>query len=301
MQGDTSGGVGSIAGAAIGTYFGGPIGGAIGSFVGGEIFGGGGGRQKPSQVGLMGGPGNYYISQIDVPGGEANVPFYQSVMARLNDPRQFDQAMLAQFAGRYIGGGAGESAESMVQKLLAALEPAHQVAQQQLATQQALLQAQQELNRTMQGLADSLDERLGIPLLERYRESLAVSEYLAPERRFGAARDIFERTYAGAMGGDLVDVQAVPQALDTLIRLGRDMYASGPQFAQIWEQSVRQLDELTAKQKDVEADIRKELPATIIQTGHDNVFAIRQQTAELKAQSERVERELRRIGDLLAA
>jgi hypothetical protein len=84
---------------------------------------------KPSQIGLFGDPGgSFNIGQNDTPGGWANLPLYQSVSAAFNDPKQYDQQKLNALKGSWIQGEPNESADKMVQRLLAYLEPARAAA-----------------------------------------------------------------------------------------------------------------------------------------------------------------------------
>ncbi|MEK6245836.1 MAG: hypothetical protein AABM33_15225 [Pseudomonadota bacterium] len=87
-------------------------------------------KRKPSQVQLArDSAGNFFIGQSDVPGGDANQALYGSLRGALNDPKQYDPAVLAGHVDQWVQGAQGESAEEMVKKLMAALADAAQAAQ----------------------------------------------------------------------------------------------------------------------------------------------------------------------------
>lgn len=257
------------------------------------LFDGGGGP-KPSELGILGSPGQFYVSQNNVPGGEANLPLYNTLNARLNDPKQFDQAILAQHVG-YMQGQPGEDANSMFQKLVASIAPAAQAAQDQINLQTALLAKQDELKAALGSIGPQLAEKLGIGTLQAAQNALATSEYNAPLDRFSAAKAQLDATYGSAIGGDLTAVQSFPQMLQSALTIGRDVYASGPEFADFFKTSNRMLQDLLDHQKEVQTDILRDLPATVIQASSDQVSAIRQLKSSLESGLENVTAELRRL------
>lgn len=298
------GGAGAVAGGAGAMSLLGPAGLALGAMAllgGGDLFGGGG-APKPTQLGVLGGPGGFHVSQNDFAGaGVTALPGFGALNVALNDPKQYDPEVLAQHLG-YFEGAPGESAEAMWQKLLQKIEPARRAAEQKqedvLRSQKdaakamedaaaALEAVQREEARVAAGLADAvrgLSGRLGIDTLQGAVAGLATSEYRSPMDRLNAARGIFQSTYAQALGGDLGAVQALPGAAQTLLGVGRSAYASGPGFQNLFVETNRALNDILARQQAVQNDLLRSVGIQIAQSGADTVAAVQrgfQEQAEL--------------------
>lgn len=135
-------GIAQVAGPGMGML--GPVGLGLGALalLGGGLFGDGGGP-KPSGVILQSaGPGKYKIGDMDLPGSEANAPYLRSFDAVLSDPTKYDPSVLDQYKDRWIMGDPGESAQSLVGKLMQQIAPAAQSATLRTQTRESLLASQ---------------------------------------------------------------------------------------------------------------------------------------------------------------
>jgi hypothetical protein len=339
-------------------------------------WGGGGGGPKPSQIQLQGDPGgSFNIGQIDTPGGWGNLGLYQSVSAAFNDPAQYDQQKLNALKGHYIQGGAGEDAQSMVNRLLAYLAPAAidpkaaldasnfaaavdqmrgslkaamdplgfwsdtvaklgadlgssatNVSQWQgqfLAALDAPLSSDQlvkwqQLGAALQQLGTARDQAANaaaavadsnaqavlaqfglqgqlVSSIQQFQESQLVSPYLSPTARLAGARTVFEDTLAGARGGDATSIQALFGSSQTLLSAGRDVFASGPDFAALMVDVNREMADTLKASGAKQGELLAELPISIKQASQDQIDAIEKQTAALMDQLRNVRSELGRI------
>jgi hypothetical protein len=230
------------------------------------------GGPKPSQLGIQrNDAGAYYVSQIDVPGGWDNLSTYNPLNAALNDPSQYDPSVLAGLTG-YHQGSAGESAQDMLNMLLQILAPAAQAAQ---VTQQAL-QVQTGALQSAAGAQAALLQSVG-----GYQASQSVSDYLAPMDRLAGAKSIFEDTLAAARSGDATASGQVGAAASSLLSVGRDVYASGPAFAELRRMVNAELGDTLAQAQAQQNDLFAAMPVAIQNTGAATIAALQEQTAEL--------------------
>lgn len=274
---------------------------------------------KPSELGILGSPGQFWVSQQNVPGGEANLPLYNTLNAQLNDPTKYDQSILAQHIG-YMQGQPGEDANSMFQKLLSALEPAAAAAQATAAVKaqddaaaakalsdaaekqleaarqlESLSQRDTQLTSQLAGAVRGLADQLGIGTLKSAIGSLGVSEYLSPMDRLAGARSQFDTTLAGARGGDLAAVSALPEAVQTLLGIGRDVYASGGGFQDLFREANLALGEVLARQQGLQDDILKDVPVTIMEASRDQIAELRRGFTAMTEELSGVRDELRQL------
>lgn len=140
-----------------------------------------------------------------------------------------------------------------------------------------------------------LPDLLGITGLERFGASLAVSDFRAPLERLAGARGAYEETYARALTGDPDAVHAFPGVAQQLLGIGRDVYASGPEFQALDVQVRSALGELESRQGALLDDLTRELPAAVMQASVDNLAAIKAQTAEIVSHIGILTREVRNL------
>jgi hypothetical protein len=113
-----------------------------------------------------------------------------------------------------------------------------------------------------------LPGQLGITSLEQYQQALSVSDLAgSPEDRLASARSIYDTTLARARTGDLSAIGQFPQVAQQLLGLGRDAYASGPGFADLFTTVNQALNEILDQQRGVQQDLLKDLPTAIEQSG----------------------------------
>jgi lambda family phage tail tape measure protein len=162
--------------------------------------------------------------------------------------------------------------------------------------------AQASLEGRLGQMASALPGELGITSLEDARNALAVgAEGNSPLDRFSAARRLLQDSYSSAIGGDLSSVNAFPGVLQTALGVGRDVYASGPEFAQLFADGNRMLNDLLEKQHATQAEILKDVPATMLQTSKDQIAVLKQGFNDVSDQLKGVQAEIRRMDALQAA
>lgn len=158
-----------------------------------------------------------------------------------------------------------------------------------------------QLEGNLASVAGALPGQLGITGLQDAAANLATSEYVAPLDRYSAARAALSSGYGRAAGGDLDAVRSFPQLLQSTLGIGRDVFASGPEFASLFVEGNRMLQELIARQQAVQADILRDVPSTILQASADQVGEIRKQTNALVVALGEVKDQISRLEQGLAA
>jgi len=179
-------------------------------------------------------------------------------------------------------------------------ETAAQTLSRMVITQQQLIDAEAQVSGALVGMVRGLPGQLGINGLLDARNQLAVSDFQAPLDRFGASRDLLMQTYARGVGGDLSAVQAFPQLLQSALGIGRDVFASGPAFQEIFRDGNRMLNELLAKQQELQTDLLRDVPATILEASNDQITAYKKGVAEMVGKLSSIETELRSLKQALS-
>lgn len=176
-----------------------------------------------------------------------------------------------------------EALQGVTQSLTEEFGPALQAVAQRTQLEASLAQG-------VRGLPGAL----GITGLEAFQQSLAVSETLAPLDRIVAARSLLGQNFGAAMGGDLTAVNAFPGMAQQLLTIGRDVFASGPQFAQLFTEVNRQLQDVLGRQRDLQADILKDIDVTILQASNDQIAELRKGFTAMVTELAAVRAELRK-------
>jgi hypothetical protein len=250
----------------------------------GTALGMGGNEGAQYTVFLRRGADGKYFLQTGDDGGQSIVQRFDTGLdpSMIGGMQQWEQ------------GGHGESLETVIGRIMSRLAPAilpdiNSLTGQQDALYQSLISA-------------ASPERLGINTLQSYQQALSVSEFAGgPTDRLASARSIYDSTLARARGGDLSAINQFPQVAQQLLGIGRDVYASGGGFQDLFVDVNRALTEVLDQQRKLQADVLKDVPATIQQASIDQVKAIRDQTTELSDQLRAVQEELRRVRGALAA
>jgi hypothetical protein len=230
-----------------------------------SLLSGDGGGPKPGEVLLSGGPGSWHLGNNNLPdrNDAANEAYLASFTAALNDPAQFDQSILAQFAGRTVSGVG--SAQDGAQQLMQILAPASQKAQGTSQAFLAQLMGSGSITSSLQG----------------YVDSQKVSEFLSPEDRLAGAQSLFDAAVARAAAGDVGAGQALPGLANTLLGAGRQMYASGGQFQCLSENIDNQLARVLTEQGAMQLKLLDDMPASIREGTSSIVAAIQKTNKDL--------------------
>jgi len=274
------------------------------------LFGGGGGP-KASEIWLQGGPGAYGIGINNAAGGDPDMAQVHAFNAMLRDSSQYDQNVLSQYLGRVTGTGAPADTRTLISTLMGVLQPAAAAAQAAAQTQQeaaakqlqaaaqqaALTQRDQQLSGQLSDAVRGLSDQLGIGSLQSARDALSISEYVSPMARLAGARGQYESTLAKARGGDLEAVGALPGTVQSLLGIGRDVYASGKGFQDLFKEANAGLGEILTRQQSVQNDILKDVPLSIRQASNDQIAELRRGFAAMTDELKAVQLELRRLKD----
>ena len=264
------------------------------------IFGGGGGP-KASEIWLQGGPGGFGVGIDNAAGGNPDMGAVHAINALLSDSSKYDQAQLAGMVGRRYSTGSPADTGALIGLLTQALAPAQKAAEDAARAQEEAAQAMEQLvaqeERTASALTSAvrgLSSRLGIDTLQGAVNDMAVSDTRAPTQRLAAARGIFEATYSRALEGDLGAVQSLPDSVQSLLGIGRETFASGPQFQSLFVEANRALNDVLGRQQAVQDSLLRDVGISIVQSGADNVAALRAGFETLKEELVQVRAELRR-------
>lgn len=234
---------------------------AVGSMLG--LFDDGGGP-KPSQLGVMRNEaGQFWVSQIDVPGGAANIDAYNATIpwGDLNDPKKYDPTILAGLTG-YLQGGPGESAESMVARLTQLIEPARAAAAEALRLEQERAKV----------IAAQVDDSLRLAdAVARFRsqvDELILSNVspLTAKERLDYARESYSKTLDLAGSGDADALGRYNASLQAYYREAAGYYGtSTPTYRAIFEGGLADreglVDDLNARVIDQLGDSAEEFAA----------------------------------------
>lgn len=128
--------------------------------------------------------------------------------------------------------------------------------------------------------------------LQGYADSLLASPYLSPMEQLAGARTVFERQLA-------TNDPNVLQGANQLLSIGREVYASGPEFQSIFSDVNAKLADALERQKTTQEALLKELPASILESAKDQIKAIRDQTEAVIAELRSLATEVRRLGTVV--
>lgn len=287
IQGNVAAGIGTTLGGIAGSYFG-PVGTAVGSFLGGQIGGffGGGEEKVPHAKGSlrMDDEGNFYIKFADVEGiarEEMNAPDILALNAALNDPRQYDPELLKAIVGQVVQGPRGAPGTATLEKLGALFAPAQTSAQEYTAKFNASLGGTGVLSAGIAG----------------YVGGMSVSEYLSPEQRLAGARSMYDTALQAAGSGDALASQALPGLANQLLGAGRTMYASGPQFQDMFTQVNNDMKRVLDQSVTAQQSLLAELPAAFREANQDTIKALQRLADTVKEGLDRLNAGLRGMGN----
>ena len=174
-------------------------------------------------------------------------------------------------------------------------ETATQTLMRLVEVQDQLTRQQEGIEAQLRGGVRALPGQLGITALEEFRGALATSGYVAPLERVTAARSIYEAMLARARSGDLDAVQGFPQAAQQLLGTGREAYASGPQFAELFTEVNRSLNDVLSRQQTIQTEILADVPVAIERAAQDQVAELKRGFKTVTDALSAVQEELRQI------
>jgi uncharacterized coiled-coil protein SlyX len=122
-----------------------------------------------------------------------------------------------------------------------------------------------------------------------------VSETLAPSDRFSAAHAQFTDVVTRFTQGDLSAVGDFPAAAQQLLTIGRDIYASGPQFATLFRDVNLILQDVLEFQRAQQEDLLRDVPTTIIESSQNQIAELRAGFQAMVDELTALRAELRRL------
>lgn len=238
--------------------------------LGGSGLFGGEGITKPSELSLQksefdragnkANGGYYYVSQNNVPGGDANLPLYLEWEKKVNESIKagtMNAAELDKLLNRWIIGGQDESAAAMLQKLDAStqgsaaaaaaaakaeddLKTARAAAAEQLAkkaddlvdiTRRNLVDAYQREIDAKQALMDKMSGY--VASLRQFRQSLLIGDLspLSPGAKYDEARRQFDDVSRRAALGDTAAIEQLQGVSQAYLEVSRAYNASSEAYS----------------------------------------------------------------------
>jgi hypothetical protein len=169
-------------------------------------------------------------------------------------------------------------------------------AEQQHAQQIAQLTDQEKSAvQSLQGAVGDLSGKLGISALQGAITGLSTSDYLSPIDKLAGARGQFDTLLTQARSGNLDAVGSFPGAVQTLLSAGRDVYASGPEFQNLFREANSALQDVLRQQQDEQSRILSSVPVAIQQASIDQIGELRRGFAAMVDQLEQTRADLRRL------
>ncbi len=149
----------------------------------------------------------------------------------------------------------------------------------------------------IRGLVNQGRQILGIDALEAFQRELSFGDLaqVTPAQRFALARADFGRLAEAARTGDVDAIQQFPGAAQSLLQLGRTTYASGAEFQSLFRDVNATLNDVLARQRELERSLTADLTITMRETAQDQIAAINEQTRALGAALAKIERRLARV------
>jgi len=158
----------------------------------------------------------------------------------------------------------------------------------------ALSDLENQILNSLSAIADEARKLLNLDALFNLRDQLSFGSLspLAPIPRFEAAKSRFNEVAQAALAGDTQAIRDFPGIAREAVDIGRDTFASGPQFAEFFVTAKSTLDQLIGQQESLVGMIEFELDTTIRQTSEQQVAALKEMQTQLSADLQAVRREI---------
>jgi hypothetical protein len=311
LAGNVKGAVGSAALGTLGTMFGGPIGGAIGSVVGG-LFGGS--KKTPAyftsaDVSAVANAQGGYVSSATANSQKGdrwsfNYDLASVIQGSIRDlykeidtlgtrlGRDTSALWTSQIPFSFKAGGdmvgptiegavagfqesLGQLSDQLVRTVVPNLSDFAQAGESATQTLTRMIMMQEQAQAQLTGAVRNLPGALGITSLEGTRNALAMSEYVSPIDRLSTARSLLTDTYNRGLAGDLTAVSSYGSQLQQALTLGREVGASGPAFQALFQEGNRQLNDLLARQQQIQTEMLQDIDVSILQASQDQIAELK--------------------------
>jgi len=162
----------------------------------------------------------------------------------------------------------------------------------------ALRGLESEVLGNLEGGQDVLRSVLGLDALTALSSTLTATFFpKSPTEIFSETKDLFEEVSSEALAGDVTAVQRFPGLAQTLLGQARALFASGPGFSDLFRSVNETLNQLIENQKEVEESFGLGFIETLEKNNVNQIDALRQQIEPLLEGLDRIERELRDLGE----
>jgi hypothetical protein len=311
LAGNVKGAVGSAALGTLGTMFGGPIGGAIGSAVG-SLFGGS--KKTPAyftsaDVSAVANAQGGYVSSATANSQKGdrwgfNYDLASVIQGSIRDLYKeidslgtrlgrdtsalwttqvpFSFKATGDMVGPTIEGAVagfqeslGHLSDQLVRTVVPNLDAFAQAGETATQTLARMIMMQEQAQAQLTGAVRNLPGQLGITSLDGTRNALAMSEYVSPIDRLSTARSLLTDTYNRGLAGDLTAVSSYGSQLQQALTLGREVGASGPAFQALFQEGNRQLNDLLARQQQIQTEMLQGIDLSIMQAAQDQVAELK--------------------------
>lgn len=166
-----------------------------------------------------------------------------------------------------------EAARSLIAQLRDLRANASQLG---LSMREILRASQAAIGGQIQNLIQQRRGVLGIPALESLQQNLSFGELSAGTsmQRFNRANAELERVAGAAMRGNVGAVQDFPGLAQEVLGLGRDVFASGPQYGRLFTSVNSTLNQVLSQQRNIESSLLAGLDISIRETAQDQIIAL---------------------------
>ncbi len=144
-------------------------------------------------------------------------------------------------------------------------------------------------------IEQSANQLLGINYLNSFKTSLQTSELsgLSAKDRFNASNQQFNDLSQLALGGDLAAIQSFPAIAQQTLSLGRDVFASGSAYQELFKSVNDTLNKIIEQQENIRGTFNSdELQIAIKDATEEQIAALHAEFEELKDAVESVRREI---------
>jgi len=158
----------------------------------------------------------------------------------------------------------------------------------------ALSDLESQIISAMGGIVEEAKRLLNIDQLFKLREDLSFGSLspLAPVPKFQAARDQFNKVAQAALSGDIEAIKQFPGIARDAVGIGRDVFASGPEFASFFNVVQGTLDQVIGSQQELAEGIDFELGNAVRETSEQQIAALREMQKTLSDDLKAVRREI---------
>tara|TARA_R110002110_G_scaffold415849_1_gene657900 strand:+ start:96000 stop:99437 length:3438 start_codon:yes stop_codon:yes gene_type:complete len=150
------------------------------------------------------------------------------------------------------------------------------------------------LTDKLRSISRTADQVLGIDALTAFRSNLQTSELsgLSASDRLSASRSRLEETSNLALAGDADAIRLFPALAQQTLGLGRDVFASGSGFQDLFKSVNETLNKVIDRQENIRGDFGSDLDVAIRDTSAETIAALEKEFDETRNALEEIRIEL---------